>query len=142
MKSRPGARIARLGGGIKKFGGAQKVQCSKFERVDQKTKVFIANFHEFWGENQKIKQKKVFIAKNAQISTIFGVESRKKGLFCKICEKSVPAHEFWGDNQYFESLRPQTALQWQRVCYFFGGTILAWGVQFSFGVHGPGRPPP
>ena len=45
------------------------------------------------------------------------------------------AHEFCGDNQYLGSLRPQTAIQWHRACYFLWGTILAWGAQFSFGGH-------
>ena len=49
-RCRPGARIAWQGG-INKFGGAQKVCCFEFERVDQKTKLFIANFHKFWGED-------------------------------------------------------------------------------------------
>ena len=58
------------------------------------------------------------------------------------------AHEFCGDNQYLGSLRPQTAIQWHRACYFLWGTILAWGAQFSFGGHkqrfggqGPGMSP-
>ena len=54
------------------------------------------------------------------------------GRYCKISETTVLAHEFQGDNQYLGSLRPRTALQWHRACYFFGGTILAWGAQFSF----------
>ena len=58
------------------------------------------------------------------------------------------AHEFCGDNQYLGSLRPQTAIQWHRACYFLWGTILARGAQFSFGGHkqrfggqGPGMSP-
>ena len=56
-------------------------------------------------------------------------------------KKIVLAHEFWSDKQYFGSLRPRTALQWHRACYFLWGTILAWGAQFLFGGHGPGNPP-
>ena len=44
-----------LGGHKQILGGAQKVQCSKFESVDQKTNAFIANFHNFWGETTKKK---------------------------------------------------------------------------------------
>ena len=62
----------------------------------------------------------------------------KMGPYCKIYKKTILAHEFWGDNQYFQSLRPRTAFQWHRACYFLWCTILALGgggggAQFSFG---------
>ena len=59
----------------------------------------------------------------------------KMGPYCKIYKKAILAHEFWGDNQYFQSLRPRTAFQWHRACYFLWCTILALGggAQFSFG---------
>ena len=50
------------------------------------------NFHDFWGGTTK-----------------------KKGIYCKICKKTVLAQEFWGDNQYFESTRPRFALQWHQT---------------------------
>ena len=40
------------------FVEAQKLQSFEFESVDQKTKVLIANFHEFWGEDKKKKERK------------------------------------------------------------------------------------
>ena len=56
----------------------------------------------------------------------FRGETTKKDLYHKICEKTVLAQEFWSYNQYLGSLRPRTALQWHRGCYFLWGTILAW----------------
>ena len=78
-----------------------------------------------------------------------GVKPQKKGsLLQNLQKKTVLAHEFWGDNQYLGSLRPRTALQWHRACYFLWGTILAWGgtilvwggTSCDFGGHGPGMP--
>ena len=64
----------------------------------------------------------------------FRGETTKNGLYYKICEKTVLTHKFWDDNQYLGSLGHRTALQWHQACYFFWGTILAWGeAQFSFG---------
>ena len=37
--------------------------------------------------------------------------TKTKGVYSKICLKTVLAHEFCGDNQYFGSLRPRIALQ-------------------------------
>ena len=91
--------------------------------MEQKTKVFIAKFHELWGKNQTTKkrsssskmrefpqilrrgpkhknEKKVFISKNARISTNSKVKPQKR-VFCKICEKTILAHEFFTVNQYF-----------------------------------------
>ena len=93
-------------------------------------------------------KKKVFISKYGRISRIPGWNHTKKDLCYEIWKKKVLAHKFCGDNQYLESLRPRTALQWHRACYFFWGTILAWGAQFLFGGHKqwfgghcPGMPP-
>ena len=55
-------------------------------------------------------------------------DKKKNGLHRRVCKKSVLAHNFWGDDQYFGGLRPRTALQWHRACYFLWGTILVWGV--------------
>ena len=70
--------------------------------MDKETKVFIANFHEFWdevkkkeghhpkicpnfrefwGEDQKQIIKKVFISKNAPISSNSGIKARKTRVF-------------------------------------------------------------
>ena len=66
---------------------------------------------EFWGENQK-----------------------KKDFHRKISKKAVLAHKYWVDNQYFGGLRPKTALQWHRACYFLWDTILAlWGTFLVWG---------
>ena len=70
---------------------------------------------------------KVFFSKNVRISTISGVEPRKKGSYYKISEKTILANEFCGTNQYFERLRSRAALQWHRACYFLSSTILARG---------------
>ena len=85
-------------------------------------------------------QKKLFISKNARIFTNSGVKPQKKGLYNKICKKTVLAHEFWGNNQYLGSLRTRIALQSHRACYFLLGSILAWGAQAVIwgGGHGPG----
>ena len=63
------------------------------------------------------------------------MKTTKKGTLLQNLQLTVLAHEFWGDNQYFGSLRPRTALQWYRACYFLWGTILAWGAQSSLGGH-------
>ena len=55
-------------------------------------------------------KKKVFISKYARIFTNSVVKPQKKGLFYKICKKTVLAQESWGDNQYLGSLRPRTGL--------------------------------
>ena len=93
----------------------------------QKTKVFVANF---MSSGVKTK-KKVFISKNARIFLISLLEPRKKKFFIakSAKKKTVLAPEFWGNNQYFESLRPRTALEWYRACYFLWGTILVWGAR-------------
>ena len=44
-------RQDRVTGGHKQIWGAQKVHCFEFEREDHKTKAFIPNFHEIWGED-------------------------------------------------------------------------------------------
>ena len=79
--------------------------------------------------------------KNGHILTNSGVKQQKKGLYCKICEKTVLAHEFWGDNKYFGSLKPRTALQWYQACYFLRAPIFAWGAQAVIWGHGSGMPP-
>ena len=125
--------------------------------MDQKTKVFIVKFHEIWGKDQKkglhleicadfhefwVEDKKnFFISKNARISTNFGVKPQKKGLYYKICEKTVLAHEFRGDNQYLGSLRRRTALQWHRASNFVWSTILAWGHNSRLGGARPRNAP-
>ena len=78
--------------------------------------------------------------KNGHILTNSGVK-QQKGLYCKICEKTVLAHEFWGDNKYFGSLKPRTALQWYQACYFLRAPIFAWGAQAVIWGHGSGIPP-
>ena len=94
----------------KKITKTAQISTNSAVRTKKKKKkmVFIleivANFHEFWGETTK-----------------------KMGPHCKICKKNVLAHEFWGDDHYFGSLRPRTALQGHRACYFLWSTILAWG---------------
>ena len=44
----------------------------------------------------------------------------KKRSLPNIFKKSILAHEFLGDDQYFGGLKPRTALQWHRACYFLG----------------------
>ena len=63
------------------------------------------------------------------------MKTHKKGSLLQNLQKTVLAHELWGDNQYLRSLRPRTALQWHRACYFLFGTILTCGAQFLFGEH-------
>ena len=77
------------------------------------------------------------------------VKTKKKGLYCKICEKTVLDHEFCVDDQYFGGLRHQLHSNGNRACFFLRGTTLAWEAQFSFGGaraviwgHGRGMPPP
>ena len=82
-----------------------------------------ADFHEFWGKDKK---KALHLKKCANFFE-FGGETTKD------ISKTVLAPKFWGDNQYLGSLRPQTALQWHKACYFFWGTFHAWGAQFLFG---------
>ena len=94
-------------------------------------------------------KKKVLISKNAQIFTNYGVKPQKKGLYYKICKKTVLAHEFWGNNQYYlGSLRPRTALQWHPACYFLweqvslgGHNSCLGGTSSDLGRHSPGMPP-
>ena len=73
---------------------------------------------------------------------ILGLKYKKKGLYYKICKKTVLAHEFSGNNQYLGSLRPRTALQWHQACYFPWGTILAGegGASSDFGSTAPECP--
>ena len=63
------------------------------------------------------------------------MKPKKKRVFITKSAKKQFLLEFWCDNQYLGSLGPQTALQWQRACYFLWGTILACGAQFLFGGH-------
>ena len=114
------------------FGGAQKLYSFEFEIVDQKPNVYIAkwilewkqkkgfhraicaSFHEFWGEDQK--------------------EIKKESLL-QILWKNNTCTRILSDDHYFGGLRPPTALQWHRACYFLWGSILAWrGTILVWGV--------
>ena len=134
----PGARIAWLG------GGTQKVLYFESESVDQKKKSSSRNMRGFL-RILRWTQKKVFHLKKCANFYEFRVETTKKGSFLRNLQKTVLAHESWGYNQYLGSLKPRTALQWHRACYFLMGTILAWGAQFFFGGTssdlGAGMPP-
>ena len=113
--------------------------------VKTKKKVFISKYARNL-TNFEVKGKKALqFKKCANFHEFRGETTKKRGLNYKICEKTVLAHEFRGDNQYLGSLRPRTALQWQQVCYFLWGTILAWGHNSRLGGHkqwhGPGLLP-
>ena len=80
----------------------------------------------------KIKTSAIFWRSQNFVSSNSRVK-QEKDLHRRICEKPALAHDFWNGDQYFKGLRPRTALQWHRVCYFLWGTILAWGHSFRLG---------
>ena len=94
------------GGGHKQIlEEAQKLEYFESERVDQKTKVFIAKFHKIWGKDQ---QKSFHLEICADFHEFQG-EITKKGSLLQNLQKNS-SYEYL-DNQYLGSLRPRTALQ-------------------------------
>ena len=104
--------------------------------MDQKTKVFIANFHKFWGEDQKNKKDKnkgFLLKKCTNFHDFWGGTAKKKGLITKLAKKqflltnsAVPTSILRdsGLEQHSSGTEPVT---------FFRAQSSLGGKQFSFG---------
>ena len=62
-----------------------------------------------------------------------GVKPQKKGIFFKICEKTILAHKFWGDNQYFGVSGLELQCSGTKPVTFFRAQSTLVGAQFLFG---------
>ena len=158
--SRPGARMAWLGGaeinlgGHEKFiyvnargQGARKVYSSvdQTKKVKTKKKVFntkistnsgcrlkiLAIFHELLSEEQK-KKKKVFVPKLLW-NSVWVHKNYAETVLMLANSRAV--------NTILGVLGLDLHSSSPLACLFLRGPVLAWGAQFSFGGHGPGMPP-